>query len=139
VVIEYTFYLRSHIREERLFTSPVSVQMSAGISAAPTGLFLMGSYIIILGKFTKNCLGSPDLVDIWYDGLSSCYIVDSDIFSTIQKTHFCTSLVRLLTFITLLTATYVRQYYKYNALLPLRGNTGYTLSRCTLHCLPCFS
>jgi len=36
-------------------------------------------------------------------------------------------MLTLLTFITLLTATYVRQYYKYNAVLPLRGNTGYTI------------
>jgi len=80
------------------------------------------SWDFILGKFTKICLGSPYLVDFWHDGLSSCYIVDSVIFNTtIHKALSCASMVRLLTFITLLTATYVRQY-----LLPLHGNTGYT-------------
>jgi hypothetical protein len=83
--------------------------------------------ILYWGKITKISIRSPYLVDIWYYGLYSCNIVGSDTCSTtVQRTHCCASVVRLSTVITLLTATYVRQHYQYNALLPLHGNNGYT-------------
>jgi hypothetical protein len=50
-IIEYTFYAPSHIGEDRLFTSPMSVRMSAGMTADPTGRFFMRFYI---GEIYEN-------------------------------------------------------------------------------------
>jgi hypothetical protein len=46
--------------------------------------------------------------------------------ATIQRTHCCTSVATLSTFITLLTATHVSQQYKGNAFLLFHCNSGHT-------------
>jgi hypothetical protein len=46
--------------------------------------------------------------------------------ATIQRTHCCTSVAALSTFIALLTATHVSQQYKGNTSLLFHCNSGYT-------------
>ena len=45
--------------------------------------------------------------------------------ATVQRTHWCASVASLSIFITFLTAPYVLQQYKENAILPFHGNSGY--------------